>query len=121
MRSNWASVAVGGPVQAEGAGGLAQPLDRPLVRLGHHPEQAGAVGQQRIGDGEVGGQRQSGVARLRREPRAKGQLEASVRKGGDLLLGRIDPRCAARRSSAAWMRLASSAKPAGRSASRTLS
>ena len=53
---------LGGPVSPKRTRGVAQPRDRAVIGLGHHPEQAGLVRLERVGDGEVGRQRQRRVA-----------------------------------------------------------
>ena len=94
--------------------------DGALVGLGHHPEQAGPVRLQRVGDGEIGGERERGVAVLGRIAGAEGQLDSGRPPSATSCSGG-STRAAPRLVSAAWMRAASSAKPAGSSASVTLS
>ena len=77
--------------QAEGPGRVAQPADGPLVGLGHHPEQAGAGGVQRVGDGEVGGQRHRRRCRPRWPAGVEAQRPARRRRRLELLLGELDP------------------------------
>ena len=43
---------------------MTQALDCPCVRLGHHPEQARAVREQGVGDGEIGRERERCVLLL---------------------------------------------------------
>ena len=62
-----ASDCAAGQSSPNARGGAAQPARRRRsVGLGHHAEQPGAGGEQRVGDGQVGGQRHAGVVVLAR-------------------------------------------------------
>ena len=82
---------VGGPVEPERLGGVAQPADRPLGDVRHHPEQPGLRRVEGVGDRQIGGQRHPGVAILALQPSVEAQLPAVV---GELehLLGELDSR-----------------------------
>ena len=64
VRTNSSSVTLVRPVEPERLGEVAQPSEAMLVDVGHHTEHAGVGRQQRIGDGEVGRQRERRVLLL---------------------------------------------------------
>ena len=115
----WNSAATESPAtSARGLAAVAQPRAIAVGGLGHHPEQAGAGGVERVGDGEVRRQRHAGVAvlarqagRMRRTPTA---VDVSSSCSGNSTARRLAPSSAARCARQLG-------EPGGRSSSPTVS
>ena len=69
---------------------MAQAEDRPLIGRRHHPEQTRAGGVERIGHGEIGGERHRRVPILALAPGPEVQIPTAV-AAPELLLGKLHP------------------------------
>jgi hypothetical protein len=83
------------PLDPECSGGVAQPTNGVLVRLGHHPEQPRLRREESLTHREVRGERQCRVPRLGPQTRAELDVVAPVLGPVDDLLRRVDSRRAA--------------------------
>ena len=78
------------PFEPEHVGRVAQASQAMLVDLRHHPEHAGLRRHQRIGDSEVGRQRERRVLFLGSKPRPEAQGVVAVVVAIDLLLREVE-------------------------------